>query len=112
MKKNCYFLFVCAFFALPTLAIACSDCEDKVCVGPVCGCVVNIGRCPARIEPGNSHSYCIIGSKPTDAQGRSSCTNCKSQLSGDAGKSDCLIRLQGDHVNDGDCAAQACYEVL
>ncbi|PNB77375.1 hypothetical protein C1X30_28825 [Pseudomonas sp. FW305-BF6] len=57
-----------------------------------------------------SNSYCIIGSKET-INGQSSCTNCKSQLSGDAGKADCLLRKQGDHVNFGECTKDGCYEV-
>lgn len=57
-----------------------------------------------------SHEYCIIGSKET-RDGKSSCTNCKSQLGGDLGKADCLLRKGGDHVNDGVCTADGCYEV-
>ena len=109
MKVGCIPLLL-ALLA-PVSASACSACEDEVCIFTACLCVPNALRCPPRIEPGNSTLYCIIGSKPTDTQGKSSCTNCKSQLSGDAGKADCLLRHQGDHVNDGECSASGCYEV-
>jgi hypothetical protein len=95
------------------MVLACSDCEDKVClpsalgVPPICACNYNASRCPPTTP---DHDYCIIGSKESIG-GKSSCQNCSSKLDGDAGKADCLVRLQGDHVNFGSCPANDCYEI-
>ena len=102
---------VLLFLALPISALACSDCDDEVCVGPfhtLCGCVRNIGRCRI-IPPPERFAFCNItdgvpGDKP-------SCTNCSSNFSGDAGKADCLVRHQGNYVQSGECVSSECRTI-
>jgi hypothetical protein len=108
MRAHVRWAILVALAALPITSWACPDCQHEVCVG-ACFCVPD-PSCPPHLEIGTSHLFCNIGSKPT-IDGKSSCTNCKSQLSGDAGKADCLVRHQGDHVNDGECQASGCYEI-
>jgi hypothetical protein len=56
--------------------------------------------------------YCNIGSPPPGSiDTRTTCTNCSSLLSGDAGKVDCLVRHQGDHVNFGACKPEECSNI-
>lgn len=88
--------------ASPTFA--CTDCEDQVCTGEApfraCVCVQNVGRCP----PKPATPYCSVG--PSRSPDKPACKNCASQLSGDPGKADCLARVQGDHIDNGQCGDQ------
>jgi hypothetical protein len=101
------FLLLTAALIFTPIALACSDCEDKVCVGPVCACIPNVGRCPPVIVEPERFSFCNItndgglGAKP-------SCTNCSSIFSGDAGKTDCLARHLGGYVQSGQCVPSEC----
>lgn len=95
--------------ALPLSALACSDCEDEVCVLGVCACVPNVGRCPPVIPPPERFSFCNI---TEDSPGQLAyCKNCSSNLSGDLGKADCLARHQGGYVKSGECQPGDCRTI-
>jgi hypothetical protein len=104
-----FFAFVVLFATIPKFAYACSDCEDEVCAGPLCGCIPNIGRCPPPIPQPTRFDYCnITNDVPND---KPSCVRCSSILSGDAGKADCLARHQGGYVQFGECKPSDCRTV-
>jgi hypothetical protein len=96
-------------------ALACSDCEDAWCVGSrpfeVCGCTANVFRPGCQpVQPPQRFEFCNVtpGAAPGD---KPRCTNCSSNLSGDLGKADCLVRHQGEHVDSGACNPAECSTV-
>lgn len=95
-----------------TTAFACGDCEDQVCVPLVgCACVYNAGRCaPIVIPKPERFPFCNITND--NPGGKPSCTNCSSNFSGDAGKTDCLARHQGNYAQSGACVPGECRNNL
>lgn len=53
-------------------------------------------------------SYCNVTPNPPE---KPKCKNCSSELSGDFGKGDCLVRHQGDHVDFGECKPSECSQI-
>lgn len=101
---------IALMLALPISALACSDCEDEVCVVGVCACIPNVGRCPPPPIPSlERFSFCNI---TEDSPGQQAyCKNCSSHLSGDLGKADCLARHQGGYVKSGECQPGDCRTI-
>lgn len=105
--KKTMFLTISATIFTSYPAFACPDCDDEWCATPwTCICVPNVGRCPP--PPPARYEYCNITNNNPTGDGKPSCTNCSSLLSGDAGKADCLARHQGNYVQDGACKVSDC----
>ena len=103
-------LILSGVYFFPQISFACGDCEDEWCVVG-CICVPNAGRCPPKLSDPPRHDFCNITNDSHIVGGKPSCQNCSSLLDGDAGKTDCLARQQGNYVQFGKCNPSECSRI-